>query len=67
MDTNKLISEIEAVGGMLLPSVARIIIGELDPTCDIEGAVKAAEGIATNTGALLTALRAKTPAITPVV
>lgn len=66
METNELISEIEAVGGMILPSVARIIIGELDPTCDVDGAVKAVEGIAANAGALITALRAKTPVTAPV-
>ena len=62
MDTNELVSEAEDLGALILPSVVKIIVKELDPTCDITGAVTASQGILTNIENLVTALRTKTAA-----
>lgn len=64
MENNALLSEIEHIGLTLLPTIIRIAVSELDPTCDVDGAVKSAEGLAANLTGLVTALRAR-PATPP--
>jgi|GEM_PF-3167915 len=59
-ETASILPEIETLGISMLPTVAAIIIKKLAPDCDVNGAVAAATGIATNLKALETALETKT-------
>ncbi|WP_122049709.1 hypothetical protein [Asaia bogorensis] len=59
-ETASILPEIETLGISMLPTVAAIIIKKLAPDCDVNGAVSAVTGIATNLKALETALETKT-------